>query len=227
MVDGKRPATCRLRRSHRVFFSGIDLVEVDRGQPPAAGRRAHQRDRLAQVQAADRRGEVEEAAEIAPRQVKAGRRSSTSAWPIPIATRWRTCREFLRTASRKVKVPLMIDSTDAGGVERALTYCQGKAIINSINLEDGEERFEQVGPAGAPFRRRARGRHASTRIPSRAWRSRRERKLEVARRCHELLDREVRRARPRTSSSIRWSFPAPPATRTMSAARWRPSRGCA
>ena len=31
-------------------------------------------------------------------------------------------------------------------IERALTYCQGKSIINSINLEDGEERFEIVVP---------------------------------------------------------------------------------
>ena len=40
----------------------------------------------------------------------------------------------------------MIDSTDPNVIERALTYCQGKSIINSINLEDGEERFEQVVP---------------------------------------------------------------------------------
>jgi 5-methyltetrahydrofolate--homocysteine methyltransferase len=31
-------------------------------------------------------------------------------------------------------------------VEQALTYCQGKAIINSINLEDGEKRTSKVLP---------------------------------------------------------------------------------
>ena len=31
-------------------------------------------------------------------------------------------------------------------IEEALKYSQGKAIINSINLEDGEERFEAVLP---------------------------------------------------------------------------------
>jgi 5-methyltetrahydrofolate--homocysteine methyltransferase len=45
-----------------------------------------------------------------------------------------------------VKVPLMIDSTDAAVIELALKHCQGKAIVNSINLEDGEERFERVCP---------------------------------------------------------------------------------
>ena len=56
---------------------------------------------------------------------------------------------------KKVRVPLMIDSTDEKVIELALTYCQGKAIINSVNLEDGEERFEKVVPAGPPLRRRA------------------------------------------------------------------------
>src|SRR5256712_6902632 len=40
----------------------------------------------------------------------------------------------------------MIDSTDAGVIELALRHCQGKAIVNSINLEDGEERFAKVVP---------------------------------------------------------------------------------
>jgi len=41
---------------------------------------------------------------------------------------------------------LMIDSTNPKSVERALTYCQGKAIINSINFEDGEEKFNHILP---------------------------------------------------------------------------------
>ena len=45
----------------------------------------------------------------------------------------------------------MIDSTDAKVIAEALTYCQGKAIINSINLEDGEERFEKVVPLARKF----------------------------------------------------------------------------
>ena len=52
----------------------------------------------------------------------------------------------------------MIDTTDAKAIELALTYCQGKSLINSINLEDGEEKFASVAPAGAQLRRRAGGR---------------------------------------------------------------------
>lgn len=40
----------------------------------------------------------------------------------------------------------MIDTTDPKVIDLALQYCQGKAIINSINLEDGEEKFELVTP---------------------------------------------------------------------------------
>ncbi len=40
----------------------------------------------------------------------------------------------------------MIDTTDPKAIELALTYCQGKSIINSINLEDGEEKFERICP---------------------------------------------------------------------------------
>jgi 5-methyltetrahydrofolate--homocysteine methyltransferase len=45
----------------------------------------------------------------------------------------------------------MIDSTDPRVIERALTWSQGKAIINSVNLEDGEERFERVLPLARRF----------------------------------------------------------------------------
>src|ERR1035438_9786869 len=47
---------------------------------------------------------------------------------------------------RKIKAPIMIDTTDPKALELALTWCQGKSIINSINLEDGEEKFERVCP---------------------------------------------------------------------------------
>src|SRR5206468_6721888 len=58
---------------------------------------------------------------------------------------------FMAALTRRVKVPLMIDSTDAAVIEMALRHCQGKAIVNSINLEDGEERFERVAPLVATY----------------------------------------------------------------------------
>src|SRR5207248_9583675 len=53
---------------------------------------------------------------------------------------------FDEKLTRKIKAPIMIDTADPKAVELSLTYCQGKGIINSINLEDGEEKFELLCP---------------------------------------------------------------------------------
>jgi len=53
---------------------------------------------------------------------------------------------FIKELVKKVKSPLVIDSTDDAVIEKALSYSQGKAIINSINLEDGEDRFKAITP---------------------------------------------------------------------------------
>jgi 5-methyltetrahydrofolate--homocysteine methyltransferase len=91
--------------------------------------------------------------------------------------------------TRNVKVPLMIDSTDARVLEAALRHCQGKSIVNSINLEDGEERFEKVVPllrtyggavvVGCIDEDKRQG-MAVTRL----------RKLAIAERSHDLLTRK-------------------------------------
>lgn len=45
---------------------------------------------------------------------------------------------------RQVNLPIFIDSTDPAVIENALKLIGGRAVINSINLEDGEERVRQV-----------------------------------------------------------------------------------
>ena len=42
--------------------------------------------------------------------------------------------------------PITVDSTEADVIEEALKRIPGKAIINSINLEDGEKRTSKVLP---------------------------------------------------------------------------------
>ncbi len=64
---------------------------------------------------------------------------------------------FYEKLIRKIKAPVMIDTTDPKAIELALTYCQGKSIINSINLEDGEEKFERVCPLAKALWRGAGG----------------------------------------------------------------------
>ncbi|HET8761040.1 MAG TPA: vitamin B12 dependent-methionine synthase activation domain-containing protein, partial [Nitrospiria bacterium] len=93
---------------------------------------------------------------------------------------------FLAVLTKKVKAPLMIDSTDHMVIEAALTRCQGKCIINSINLEDGEERFEQVVPLIKRY-------GAAVVVgcidedPKQGMAVTRDRKLAVAKRSYDLL----------------------------------------
>jgi 5-methyltetrahydrofolate--homocysteine methyltransferase len=46
--------------------------------------------------------------------------------------------------AQKIPLPLMPDSTQLNGLETALKNIGGKAILNSVNLEDGEEKFDEV-----------------------------------------------------------------------------------
>src|SRR5579883_528302 len=46
----------------------------------------------------------------------------------------------------RVPAPIVVDSTEANVIETALKRIPGKAIINSINLEDGEKRTAKVLP---------------------------------------------------------------------------------
>ncbi len=57
-----------------------------------------------------------------------------------------TIKTFFPKLSKSVKAPLMIDSTNPLALETALKFTQGKAIINSINLEGGKEKLDRIIP---------------------------------------------------------------------------------
>ncbi|HEY0826959.1 MAG TPA: methionine synthase [Bacilli bacterium] len=88
----------------------------------------------------------EEASEIARAQVKGGAHVIDIGLQDTDRDEAKDMEKFLQFAVNKVKVPFVFDTTDASVIEIALKYSQGKAIINSINLEDGEEKFERMVP---------------------------------------------------------------------------------
>ncbi len=149
MVRGRRPrAPAAARRS---IYSGIDVVEAtDDTRPLIVGERTNViGSRLfKQLIAEDR---FEEASEIARRQVRGGAHIVDVCLQDPDRDEVQDIERFYEHLIRKVKVPFMIDSTDPAALEVALTYCQGKSIINSINLEDGEERFARVCPLARKY----------------------------------------------------------------------------
>ncbi|OIJ14836.1 methionine synthase [Anaerobacillus alkalilacustris] len=125
----------------------------------------------------------EEASEIARAQVKKGAHVIDICLADPDSDELEDMENFLPFVVNKVKVPLMIDSTDEKVIEKSLTYSQGKAVINSINLEDGLERFESITPI---IRRYGAAVVVGT-IDEVGMAVTAERKLEVALRSYDLL----------------------------------------
>src|SRR6185369_13913745 len=86
----------------------------------------------------------------------------------------------------KIKAPIMIDTTDPRAIELALTYCQGKSLINSINLEDGEEKFERTCPVARRYGAAlVVGCIDEDKLQAQAFT--RERKLAIAQRSYQIL----------------------------------------
>jgi 5-methyltetrahydrofolate--homocysteine methyltransferase len=145
MVVGKRPRAIPDDR-HRTYFSGVDLVEADEANRPLIiGERTNVIGSRAFKNLVNEE-KWEEATDIARRQVRNGAQIIDVCLQQSERDEARDIPEFYELLISKVKTPLMIDTTDAKGIEAALTYCQGKSVINSINLEDGEEKFERVAP---------------------------------------------------------------------------------
>ncbi|PFP29475.1 methionine synthase [Bacillus sp. AFS073361] len=133
-------------------------------------------------------GKFEEAAEIARAQVKGGAHVIDLCLADPDREEMVDMENFIKEVVKKVKAPLVIDSTDEKVIERALKYSQGKAIINSINLEDGEERFEAV----VPLIHRYGAAVVVGTIDEEGMGVTAEQKLKIAKRSHDLLVNKYR-----------------------------------
>lgn len=143
-VETLPPRQLANRHSHAV--SGIDpLIYDETMRPLFVGERTNVIGSK-KFKTLIKEGKYEEASEIARAQVKKGAHIIDICLADPDSEEVEDMENFLPYVVNKIKVPLMIDSTDEKVIERALTYSQGKAVINSINLEDGLERFETITP---------------------------------------------------------------------------------
>ncbi len=52
--------------------------------------------------------------------------------------------EVLKRFATSVPIPIMVDTTQPEVMERALEHLGGRAILNSVNLEDGLEKFDRI-----------------------------------------------------------------------------------
>ena len=182
MVAGKEPR--RHRGARKSWYTGIELVEAnDDNRPLIVGERTNEVGSRAFKRLITEE-KFEEASEIARAQVKHGAHVIDVNLENTDRDELTDMDRFYEKVIHKVKAPIMIDSTSPLAIERALTYCQGKSIINSINFEDGEEKFHNVLPLVKQY-------GAAVIIGSidedklQAQAITRERKLAIAQRAHQ------------------------------------------
>ena len=157
MVEGKRPRQIR-RSARKAYYTGIELVEADESNRPlivgertnVIGSRAF-KNLIAEEK-------WEEATEIARRQVRNGAHIIDVCLQTTDRDEMKDIPPFYEKLIRKVKAPIMIDTTDPKAIELALTYCQGKSAhqLDQPRGRRGEVRARLPDRKG--LRRRAGGR---------------------------------------------------------------------
>jgi 5-methyltetrahydrofolate--homocysteine methyltransferase len=186
-VAGVEPRERATQR--RSVVSGIEALAIDENtRPVVVGERTNVLGsrKFKRLIAEDK---FEEASEIGRAQVRRGAHVIDINLQDPDRNELADVVRFLEIEVKKVKVPLMIDSTDARVIEEALKRTPGKSLINSINLEDGEERFRRVVPLARRF-------GAALVVgcidedKQQAQAITRQRKLQIAERSHKLLTKK-------------------------------------
>jgi 5-methyltetrahydrofolate--homocysteine methyltransferase len=95
--------------------------------------------------------------------------------------------EQMRLVAKKVSLtqpaPIQVDSTEPDVIRRALEQIPGRAIVNSVNLEAGRDKIDVVAPIA-----KAHGAALiALTIDEVGMAKTRERKVEIARRLHDLI----------------------------------------
>ncbi len=119
---------------------------------------------------------------VAQQQVRAGAHAIDVSVGFAGRDETRDMHEVVRRYAQKINLPLMVDSTQTQGIETALKLIGGKPIINSVNLEDGIEKFDAVCSLAKKYGASL----VCLTIDEVGMAKSAERKLEVAERIYEL-----------------------------------------
>lgn len=176
-----------LERSPRrlvAVSSGVRATELQQDPPPhIVGERVNSQGsrRMKRLLLAD---DYDSVLEIARNQVDGGAHSLD----ICVALTERSdepdmMRQVVRSVSSGVEVPLMIDTTDAETARLALENYPGRAIINSVNLENGRERIDTILPMAVEHGASV----IALTIDEEGMAHTAERKLGIAKRIHQIL----------------------------------------
>jgi 5-methyltetrahydrofolate--homocysteine methyltransferase len=91
--------------------------------------------------------------------------------------------KVVKLLSMTVDTPIMIDSTEPAVIQRALEAIPGRAIINSINMENGRERIDAV----VPLAKKHGAALVALTIDPIGMAKTRERKLEIAKKIYDIV----------------------------------------
>ena len=183
-AESKPPRALRAPSGTRL--SGLDTLIVDEDtRPVLIGERTNVLGSR-KFRRLINEGRIEEAAEVGRSQVRGGAHLLDVCLQDPDRDEIEDVTAFLAALTKKIKAPIVIDSTDAAVIEEALKLTPGKSLINSVNLEDGEERFQRVVPLAK--------RYGAALVvgcidedKEQAQAITRERKLAIAQRSHDIL----------------------------------------
>lgn len=145
---GKPRVPAEYKKTH---ISGVDYVECEESSRPLiVGERTNEVGsrkfkRLIEQEL------FEQAAEVGRAQVRAGAQLLDVNLQNADRDESKDVERFYEKLIRMVKTPIMIDTTNHAAMETALTYCQGKSIINSINYEDGQEKLDRIVPLARKY----------------------------------------------------------------------------
>jgi len=168
------------------YVSGIEFLEIeDDNRPLLVGERTNSIGSR-KFKKLIGEGKLEQASEIGRKQIKGGAQILDVCLANPDRDELEDMKAFLPEVIQKVKAPIMVDSTEDEVFELAVQMLPGKCILNSVNLEEGEVRFERVSKIVR--------RHGGALVmgcidedPEQGMGVSKERKLEIATRSYELL----------------------------------------
>ncbi|WP_201318707.1 methionine synthase [Paenibacillus sp. EPM92] len=169
--------------SHPAAVSGIETVYLEESNRPIMVGERTNISGSRKFKRLIKEGKFEEGSEIARSQVKNGAQVIDINLQDTDIDEAYAMENFLSYVVKKVKAPLMIDSTYDHIIELGLKYSQGKAIINSINLEDGESKFKSIVPLIHKYGAAV----VMILIDERGQAVSRQAKMEVADRAYDLL----------------------------------------
>ncbi|HQT27451.1 MAG TPA: dihydropteroate synthase, partial [Burkholderiales bacterium] len=136
-------------------------------------------------------GEYAQAVEVARAQVENGAQIIDINMDEAMLDSERAMVTFLNLIASEPdisRVPVMIDSSKWSVIEAGLKCVQGKPVINSISLKEGEESFKRQ----AKLARRYGAAVIVMAFDEKGQADTRNRKVEICTRCYEILTREVR-----------------------------------